>query len=215
MSRYTKEQIKKASFIKAIFFDLGKVLVDFSVERACRQIAAVTKTDSSAVNSLLFASGLETQFELGNVSTDDLHKRFESALGCKIDRAELILASSDIIELLPSSVQLLQDLRIKFNGPLLLLSNTNEIHWDFIQTRWNFTQLFDHRILSYQVNSMKPDPAIYFKALETSGCSPANCFFTDDLTENVSAAIALGIDAVRFSSAQQIRKELEQRGVDV
>jgi HAD superfamily hydrolase (TIGR01509 family) len=60
---------------------------------------------------------------------------------------------------------------------------------------------------------MKPSPAIYRKAIEVAKCAPNECFFTDDIAEYVEGAKRMGIDAVQFESAAQIREELRRRGV--
>ncbi len=58
---------------------------------------------------------------------------------------------------------------------------------------------------------MKPSPRIYEKAIEAAGCAASECFFTDDIEENVEAAKQMGMDAVQFLSAAQIREELSRR----
>jgi putative hydrolase of the HAD superfamily len=58
---------------------------------------------------------------------------------------------------------------------------------------------------------MKPQPAIYAKAVEAARCLPGECFFTDDIPEYVEGARQFGIDAVQFESAAQIEAELRKR----
>jgi HAD superfamily hydrolase (TIGR01509 family) len=65
------------------------------------------------------------------------------------------------------------------------------------------------------VGALKPAPEIYREALKSAGCPPGECFFTDDVEGNVTAARELGLDAVRFESEAQIREELRGRGLKV
>jgi HAD superfamily hydrolase (TIGR01509 family) len=58
----------------------------------------------------------------------------------------------------------------------------------------------------------KPSSKIYEAAIARAGCSPEECFFTDDLAVNVEAARKHGMDAVQFHSAAQIEAELRARG---
>jgi putative hydrolase of the HAD superfamily len=96
---------------------------------------------------------------------------------------------------------------------LLLLSNTNAIHFEMVFERYPLLKHFDEYILSYKVGAMKPSPLIYQAALAKAECKPEECFFTDDIPAYVEGAKAQGIDAVQFQSAAQIEAELNARGV--
>ena len=62
---------------------------------------------------------------------------------------------------------------------------------------------------------MKPDSRIYEVAVEKAGVLPSEIFFTDDKPENVQAALAVGFDAVLFTTANQLLHDLAKRGVVV
>jgi putative hydrolase of the HAD superfamily len=96
---------------------------------------------------------------------------------------------------------------------LLMLSNTNEIHFEFIRGRYPLVRHFHDFVLSYRVGAMKPDAAIYLDAVRRAGCEPGECFFVDDIEENVAAARQLGIDAETFRSANELEAQLRERGV--
>lgn len=191
------------------------MLVDFSVDKACLQLAQLGSTTPDRISSFLFGDGVELMFEAGDISVDELHQKFESTFNVQVSRRQIAVASSDIFSLLPDSVSLLQALRQSFSGPIILLSNTNVLHWEFITSQWPIIDLFDHLILSFEARCLKPSPKIFQLAIETAKHAPENCFFTDDLAENIAGARAVGLDAVQFSSAAQIREALEQRGFRV
>jgi len=62
---------------------------------------------------------------------------------------------------------------------------------------------FDVQVISAEVGLAKPDSAIYRLVLERLGVEPQQAVFVDDFIENIEAANALGIHAVRFTSAAQ------------
>ena len=97
---------------------------------------------------------------------------------------------------------------------VLLLSNTNAIHFQMVRENYALLRHFDEYVLSYQVGALKPSPRIYEEAIARARCEPAECFFTDDIAEYVTAARTAGIDAVQFESAAQIERELRRRGVN-
>ena len=97
---------------------------------------------------------------------------------------------------------------------LVLLSNTNAIHFDSIRSGYApLLRHFHQLVLSYEVKAMKPAPAIFQAAIEAARCRPEECFYTDDIPAYVEGARSLGIDAVVFQSAAQIERELAARNI--
>jgi putative hydrolase of the HAD superfamily len=97
---------------------------------------------------------------------------------------------------------------------LLLLSNTNAIHFEMVQRTYPLLARFHHHVVSYKVGALKPSPVIYSEAIKHAKCDPSECFFTDDIPAYVEGARQAGIDAVQFESQAQIERELRLRGVD-
>jgi 2-haloacid dehalogenase len=59
----------------------------------------------------------------------------------------------------------------------------------------------------------KPDPAFFRLLLDRFGLDPGATVFVDDSEANVAAAGELGIDAVRFTGPDQLRRELSARRI--
>ena len=96
---------------------------------------------------------------------------------------------------------------------LVLLSNTNGIHFPMVRDRYPILRHFDEYVLSHEVRAMKPSPKIYEAAVKAAQCRPEECFFTDDLLPNVEGARQAGMDAVQFESCEQLQRELRARDV--
>jgi len=188
--------------IRACVFDMGRVLVDFCHERMLRQMAVVCRCDPAALREYLMESGLLLRYECGEFTEAQMHGFFEEFLGYRIPRDELDRAASDIFTDKPEMLPLLQQLR-QHGLKLVLLSNTSRNHFEFIRPRFPFVELFDAYVLSYEVGVLKPDPAIYQAAVATAGCLPEECFFTDDIAENINGAQACGLQAVQFEHRDQ------------
>jgi putative hydrolase of the HAD superfamily len=87
-----------------------------------------------------------------------------------------------------------------------MLSNMPRELGTVLRTRTNRLNSFDYVTLSYQVRSVKPEPAIYRHCLEGLSLSPEQALFFDDKIANVRGAESLGIRAIQFTgSAQAIR----------
>jgi glucose-1-phosphatase len=96
---------------------------------------------------------------------------------------------------------------------LLLLSNTNPIHFEMLRDAYPLLRHFDDYVLSYQVGALKPSARIYQEAIARAYCRPEECFFTDDIAAYTDAARQHGIDALQFQSLAQLESELRKRAV--
>jgi HAD superfamily hydrolase (TIGR01509 family) len=199
--------------IRTCLFDMGNVLLYFSHERMCRQIGELCGRTADDVRRLLFDSGLQLDFERGQISESEFHRRFEAAAGVEIDPAELRRAGSDIFELNEPMPELLDALKQR-GIRLVLLSNTSVAHFDWARGKFDVLERFDACVVSYAAGAVKPEPAIYEAALREIGCPPAECFYTDDITNYVEAGRRFGLQAETFTDADSLRNHLAARGID-
>jgi glucose-1-phosphatase len=198
--------------IKAVIFDLGRVLISFDFRRGYRRIEELCGIPAAEIAARLVGSPLVADFESGKIEPRDFVDRFCSHLNVDIPYQAFCGIWSSIFlpdPLIPEAM--LQG--IARNYRLVLLSNTNRIHFEMLIETYPLLRHFHSYVLSYEVGAMKPLPLIYQKAIEAAGCQPGECFFTDDIEAYVEAAREQGIDAVQFQSAEQIEAELNKRGV--
>lgn len=198
--------------IKTLFFDLGNVIVPFDFKLAYARMAQHCGCKFDEVPDKIRATGLVAPFERGEIEARQFVRELSAALQLNIGYDDFCGWWSCVFlpePLLPA--ELLEHLASRYR--LLLLSNTNSIHFEMLQSAYPLLGHFHDRVLSYQVRAAKPDPRIYQAAIARAQCKPEECFFTDDLAVNVEAARQQGMDAVQFLSADQLRRELEIRGV--
>ena len=198
--------------IKAIIFDLGRVIVPFDFRRGYARLEPLCGIPAAEIPQRLAETDLVRRFESGQVEPDEFVGEFAAHLQMQISHEEFCVIWNSIF--LPETLisdKLLRALAERYR--LVLLSNTNRIHFEGIRANYPLLVHFHAFILSYEVGVMKPGPAIYQKAIAAAGCRPEECFFTDDIAEYVEAARAEGIDAVQFQSSGQIEEELRRRGV--
>src|SRR5580692_7977815 len=69
---------------------------------------------------------------------------------------------------------------------------------------------FDRRFYSCRLGLAKPDPAVYEAVLDGLGATPQSVLVVDDRAENTRAATALGLQAVRFTSAAELPRQLDE-----
>lgn len=73
--------------------------------------------------------------------------------------------------------------------------------------------LFDDLVVSGAEGLIKPDPRIFEVLARRLGRSLAGVLFVDDSRDNVATALAIGMDAVRFTDAAALRDQLRARGL--
>ena len=198
--------------IRTLLFDLGNVLVRFSHERMCEQMGEVCRCAGAEIRRLLFDSGLQREFECGQLSEAEFHHRLEQELGRPIDIDKLRVAGSDIFELNEPLVPIIDALR-RQGRRLVLLSNTSVTHFQWVKRRFDILERFDEFVVSFEIGAAKPEAAIYEAALDSIGCAPNECFYTDDIAAYVECGRRFGLQAEVFTDASALIKQLAERGV--
>lgn len=200
--------------IKTVIFDLGRVLVPFDFRRSYERFAARCEYTAAEIPERIRATNLVVQLETGQISPEQFVDGVHEALGIANGTFEEFRDTFNHI-FLPETLipeAMVEALRRRYR--IVLLSNTNAIHYPMIEATYPILRHFDAKVLSYKVGAMKPSPKIYEEAIRQAQCEPGECFFTDDIPEYVAGAIAQGIDAVQFVNSEQISSELRARGVE-
>jgi len=198
--------------IRTVIFDLGKVLIPFDFARGYRAMEPLCGYSAADIPRRIGATDLVPRFETGLVEPRDFVAQLSRMLDLNIGYEKFCEVWSCIFlpdTLVPES--LLEGLRARYR--LVLLSNTNAIHFEMVRERYPMLRHFHEFVLSYEVRAMKPSPLIYREAIARAACRPEECFFTDDMPQYVEAARREGIDAVRFESREQLERELAARGI--
>src|SRR5215469_1502252 len=161
---------------KTVIFDLGKVLVPFDFQIGYRALAGMCSHDSIEVRRRIKQTRLVEPFEKGLIEANDFVRQLSEALEVQMDYAGFCRAWSSIFYGQLIEDTMLESLSARYR--LLLLSNTNSIHWEMIRQNYPMMRFFHHHVLSFRVHALKPDAAIYREAVERAGCRPEECFFT-------------------------------------
>ncbi|MGI8669643.1 MAG: HAD family hydrolase [Aridibacter sp.] len=188
--------------IKTFIFDLGNVIVPFEVDSKIKNLQQFTKLKPEDIHEKVLLSEEIRLFETGKISSREFFDFVKKTLDSKMNFEQFVENWNGIFILEPIlSKNLIKNLSEKYK--LLILSDTNEIHFEFIKQNFPILRYFDDFVLSYEVGFLKPSREIFQIAVEKAGCPPEECFFTDDMEGNVTGAREFGINAVQFISAEQ------------
>ena len=199
--------------IEFLYFDLGKVLVNFDIHRMIEQMADVAGLHANDVGRVLFDDHLQAEFELGHLTDEQFHQEFSRRTNTHTDFQALTIAAADFFELNTRILPVVASLE-NTRHRLGILSNTCGLHWRHCANRYSMVaESFSLHVLSCDVGAAKPDLKIYRVAAERAGVKPAEVFFVDDLEDNVNGALAAGFDAVQYVSTRQLADDLRGRGI--
>lgn len=199
--------------IKTVIFDLGRVLIPFDFARGYQAMEGLCPHDATEIRRRLGATDLVERFETGLVEPADFVTELSTLIDLDVDYPRFCQIWSSIFlpdPLIPDAM--LAALHRRYR--LVLLSNTNAIHFEMVRETYPLIRHFDGLVLSHEVKAMKPDPRIYRAAVAAAQCEPGECFYTDDIAAYVEGAKGMGIDAVQFESCAQISAALQARGVE-
>lgn len=199
--------------IHSVVFDLGGVLVDWDPRHLYRKLFPGDE------------AGME--HFLRHVCTQDWNEELDAGRSFAEATAELQARHPEHREriaafwerwdeMVPGPIAGGPDLlhEVKAAGrPVYALSNWSAETWPRVQQRFDFFAAFDGIVISGALGLKKPDPAIFRHLLEAYGLEPAATLFVDDSARNVEAARGVGLQALRFESAPQLRRELVARDV--
>jgi len=200
--------------IEVVYFDLGKVIVDFDHSRAAQELLKVTPLSLKEAMAVLSDGELVSEYETGQLSSQEHYRKVcrRLQMDVSIEKFRELWGSMFLPEPLLSE-SFLQDLKKRYR--LMLLSNTNEIHFDFLIQHYPILRLVEERLLSYQAGCMKPEARIFELAIKKAAVAPEKIFFTDDRPENIEAAQRAGIQALLFQSETQLRRDMASQGLTV
>jgi len=199
--------------IKTIVFDLGKVLIPFDFQRGYDRLAPYCAYEPKQIPERLRTCDLVSRFESGQVEPRPFVDEISRILESKATYDEFCGIWSSIF--LPDTLvpeELVIALKKRYR--MLVLSNTNAIHFPMVREAYPILSHFDDYILSYEVGALKPESKIYQAAIAKAQARPEEMFFTDDIAAYVEGAKLHGIDAVQFQNAEQTVRDLKARGVE-
>ncbi len=193
-----------------VVFDLGGVLVSVDFKRACRRLEAAGGAPAADLCEAIVNGADKAGFDTGRLSPQEFATRCCVAAGVSLPYAEFADIWCDIFAERREVTGMLDE--IGKQADLLLLSNTDPLHLEYIRSRFGFLGKFRRMVLSYEVGHAKPARQIFEHALGLCAAGTRMIYF-DDVAEYVAAARACGLPAEQFVDAARLRRDLARFGV--
>ena len=150
------------------------------------------------------------EFERGEIDEPAFIAKF-FADGRSYPHERMLRAMVDTYDYLDGIEPILVDLT-GAEVPLHLLSNY-PVWYRLIEDKLKLSRYAAWSFVSCEMGIRKPSPEIYQRAARALDAQPQELLFVDDRGANCQAARDLGMDAIRFEDALQLRGELEARRI--
>jgi len=106
-----------------------------------------------------------------------------------------------------NSVNILSSLNEK-NIPCFVLSNWSAETFVGMIDEYPFLKKFNGIMISGEEKIIKPQPEIFYRAIDKYQLIPSETVFIDDKLDNINASIKLGFKTIHLVDPKQIEKEI-------
>lgn len=178
--------------IKTIIFDFGDVFLNLEKPATMRELQrfGISEFSEEMVQR-------NRQLEKGEISSDEFISFYCSRFSPLTPDDFLKSWNAILVDFPAYRLDFLKKLSEEGKYKLILLSNTNDIHIEWVKKNVDlfddFKKCFDAFYLSQEIGFRKPDSEIYRFVLKKHDLKPEEILFIDDTQENTDAAAQLGI----------------------
>lgn len=173
--------------IKNIVFDFGDVFINLdktAPERHLNKFGILEFYDE--------LTSVHQDYEKGLISTEEFIE-FHTEKFPKLKKTDFVNAWNSILLDFPEyRLEFLKQIKQSNKFNLFLLSNTNDLHIEWVKEHVSFYKdfksCFDEFYLSFEVNLRKPETDIFQFVLEQNNLKAEETLFIDDTKEHIQSA---------------------------
>ena len=182
--------------IRAVFFDLGGVLVRTTQPEARTRLAQSLGLSYAGIEKVVFENESSLEASLGAISEARHWQNITKSLNLpetELERIRDEFFAGDQVDL--ELLKLIRNLRLTIKTGLISNAWSGLRSWI---TSQGFADAFDNMVISAEIGWVKPDARIYQAALQNLQVLPGEAVFLDDMLRNVEGARKIGMHAIQF-----------------
>lgn len=196
--------------IRAVFFDLGGVLLRTEYQAPRQYLAERFGMDYEDIERIVFGGGSNdsaARATLGEITEEEHWLNVMRVLRRPAGDYERIreeFFAGDVID--HSLLDFLRSLKPKYK--VGLISNAWSGLRSYIE-REKFDDAFHHMIISAEVGVAKPEAKIFHIALEQLQVKAKEAVFVDDVLENIEACAKVGMKGIHFRDSETVIRRVK------
>ena len=193
--------------IRAVFFDLGGVILRTEYQAPRQHLAEEFGMDYEDIDKLVFGTPSAARASIGEITEEQHWQQVMKLLkrpSSDYKRIEAEFFAGDVIDV--NIVNFLRSIKPKYK--VGLISNA----WSGLRAyieREKFDDAFHHLTISAEVGVAKPEARIYQFALEQLQVKAKEAVFVDDVLENIKACEKLGMRGIHFKDPDSALGQLK------
>ena len=199
--------------INTIIFDLGNVLINWEPKLLYNKIFDSEEKTNHFIENICTLAWNEEQ-DAGRTlkqGTDILiaeYPEHQQEIKAYYDRWEEMLNGA-----IEGSVEIFRQLKASGKYKIYALTNWSSELFPIALRNFEFLNWFEGIVVSGDEGIRKPEAAFFQILFDRYQVKPENAVFIDDNLRNIEAARKLGIQSIRFTSAEKLEKELSDSGI--
>lgn len=200
------------TMITTVIFDIGNVLAKYDYRKYLRSLE-FSEEDVDILAKHIFESPIWAERDRGGRTDEEYRLWFISEaphLEEKINRVYATIL--DMIETFDYAEEWVKSVKAK-GKKVYLLSNYSKESFEHDEERFGFAKHVDGRIISYEINKVKPEPEIYQALIDKYQIDPKEAVFLDDLQKNLDGFAKLGGHTILVTSYEDAVLKLKEFGI--
>jgi glucose-1-phosphatase len=202
--------------LRAVIFDIGRVLIRVDIQRVKSALAEGLPFTPEELWSAIEKDPRWPDWQEGRMAPRDWHLHLCKRFNISLDFEHFKNVWNSALD--PAPIHKVSVFaRLAKSYRLGLLSNTDPIHVEKLESTYDFFVYFPKAVRTYScsIGASKPDPLIFREALRACRVRAEETVYVDDILAYVEAARRLGFIGVHFESPAQLYAELGQAGIEV
>ncbi len=194
--------------IRAIIFDFGGVILQHRIDIIPFILHQLFPGDNDEILTIWDANKI--LLNTGELSSKDFLMQIKNAIKSNTSIEELLIMWKNIYQEEAKDInwELLAMIdHLKKTYKVYLFTDTIDVH-DTINSRRGIYEKFDTVYKSFEEGiSKQAGKEAFFHVLQKMHATPEECLFIDDLQSNVDTATDVGMEALLYTSNEQLEKD--------
>ncbi len=205
-----------------LLFDLGNVVVRLAKPYRPRFFDVVSGAEREHLYKILnddFEIGkkdfsLTERFQIGRITSEEFLATIQIAIGGKLTVEEIRQEANNLLLGEDEGTAAIIG-TLASTHRLACLSNTHEIHWEYMMKNFPVMKHFQKPFSSFGLGIAKPEPECYLEVCRQLKVPPSDVVLIDDREKNIVGARAVGMGTIHFSDSKRFRSQLNDLGISV
>jgi len=197
--------------VKALLFDLGGVIVDLDYQKTIKAFEKIGLIGAENKYNQFNQHHLFDDFETGRISAPNFIQKIQDEINQYITHEIITNAwNSMILGFQEEKLSRIENISQKI--PCYLLSNTNEIHLNYVnnllkKTRHsNLDKFFKKCYYSHQIKRRKPDKETFEWVLNDMNYDGSDVLFIEDSPQHIEGAKKANINTLFYKKMSDLSK---------